>query len=208
MTKTESKHFEKRQEILTYALDCFYQQGFAATTIKDIAAAAGMKSTALLYYYFKDKDALFQACMFDAQMPPLKDFPMDMELGDFLFQIQLCFLDMINDAKIKKLLICAVSVIEARPDMMNEINEKYRRPYRDIFVRFIQNGVDRGAYRPMDPWSLYMDVFTPLFMHCLIVRDWEDWDNPEKRDKYIAEVRERTDRFVLAIVTKPKDENC
>lgn len=207
MTKVESKHLEKRQEILAYALDCFYQQGFAATTIKDIAAAAGMKSTALLYYYFKDKDALFQACMYDAPMPPLKEFPADMELRDFLFQIQLCFLNMLNDAKIKKLLICAVSVIEARPDMMNEINEKYRSPYRDRFVAFIQRGIDRGEFRPVDPWNLYMDVFTPLFMHCLIVRDWEEWDDAQKREGYIAAVKERTENFALAIMTKKQGEN-
>jgi len=48
--------------ILDSAEELFAEQGFAATTIKQIAARAGVNS-ALLYYYFDDKEALYQAML-------------------------------------------------------------------------------------------------------------------------------------------------
>lgn len=51
-----------REGILAAAQACFAAQGFVATTIKDIAAEAGVNS-ALLYYYFRDKENLYQAAL-------------------------------------------------------------------------------------------------------------------------------------------------
>jgi TetR/AcrR family transcriptional regulator len=53
---------DAREAILDAAEELFARQGFAATTIKDIAAAARVNS-ALLYYYFTDKEALYQAVL-------------------------------------------------------------------------------------------------------------------------------------------------
>jgi AcrR family transcriptional regulator len=51
---------ESRVAILDAAEDRFAVQGFASTTIKQIATDAGVNS-ALLYYYFADKEALYGA---------------------------------------------------------------------------------------------------------------------------------------------------
>jgi AcrR family transcriptional regulator len=48
-----------RDQILDAAEQLFARQGFAATTIKQIGAAAGVNS-ALLYYYFADKETLYR----------------------------------------------------------------------------------------------------------------------------------------------------
>ncbi len=48
------------EEYLAVALDLFAERNFASVTIKDIAAALGVNS-ALLYYYFDDKTDLFRA---------------------------------------------------------------------------------------------------------------------------------------------------
>jgi AcrR family transcriptional regulator len=45
--------------ILNSALDLFAKRGFHAVTIKDIAAATGL-NTALIYYYFDSKEDLFR----------------------------------------------------------------------------------------------------------------------------------------------------
>src|SRR3954470_14162302 len=47
-----------RDQILDAAEQLFAARGFARTTIKDIGSAAGLNS-ALLYYYFADKDELY-----------------------------------------------------------------------------------------------------------------------------------------------------
>jgi TetR/AcrR family transcriptional regulator len=51
-----------RDALLDAAERRFARQGFAATTIKDIAAAAQLNS-ALLYYYFADKEDLYHAVL-------------------------------------------------------------------------------------------------------------------------------------------------
>jgi TetR/AcrR family transcriptional regulator len=51
-----------RQAILDAAESLFARTGYAAASIKQIAAAAGVNS-ALLYYYFADKDALYRAVL-------------------------------------------------------------------------------------------------------------------------------------------------
>src|SRR5215216_5269645 len=49
----------RRDQILDAAERLFAAQGFARTTIKQIGRAAGVNS-ALLYYYFADKDQLYR----------------------------------------------------------------------------------------------------------------------------------------------------
>jgi TetR/AcrR family transcriptional regulator len=51
-----------RDQILDAAQASFAARGFVPTTIKDIAAAAGVNS-ALLYYYFRDKENLYRAVL-------------------------------------------------------------------------------------------------------------------------------------------------
>ena len=63
MFKAESKSLRSEQtktEILDSALELFRQRGFDATTMRDIAAKAGVALGAA-YYYFVSKDAIVQA---------------------------------------------------------------------------------------------------------------------------------------------------
>ena len=55
-----SKGDETRERILNAALECFREKGFEQTTMRDVAARAGMALGAA-YYYFKSKDALVMA---------------------------------------------------------------------------------------------------------------------------------------------------
>jgi TetR/AcrR family transcriptional regulator len=49
-----------RDQILDAAETLFARQGFSSTTIKELAHEAGVNS-ALLYYYFEDKETLYKA---------------------------------------------------------------------------------------------------------------------------------------------------
>jgi AcrR family transcriptional regulator len=56
---TSSTTATSRDAILDAALRCFAAKGYAATTIKDLASEAQVNS-ALLYYYFADKETLYR----------------------------------------------------------------------------------------------------------------------------------------------------
>lgn len=61
-TEGERDDGNRRQELLTAAARLFRQQGFDATSTRDIAAAVGMHSGSP-FYHFKSKDALLYAVM-------------------------------------------------------------------------------------------------------------------------------------------------
>src|SRR5215470_7523565 len=51
----------RRAQILDAALHVMAEHGFRGASIKRIAERAGLKSPALIYWYFKDKQALLEA---------------------------------------------------------------------------------------------------------------------------------------------------
>ena len=53
----------RRAQILDAALHVMAEHGFQGASIKRIAARAGLKSPALIYWYFRDKQALFDAVL-------------------------------------------------------------------------------------------------------------------------------------------------
>jgi len=58
--KTKAKSDETRARILEAAIGLFQRRGFAAATMREIAAEAGM-ATGAAYYYFDSKDAIVLA---------------------------------------------------------------------------------------------------------------------------------------------------
>ena len=60
LEKARGNSEETRARILEIALQSFRERGFDTTTMRDIAAAAGMALGAA-YYYFPSKDAIIQA---------------------------------------------------------------------------------------------------------------------------------------------------
>ena len=56
---------DQRQKIIDAALRVFARHGFHKATIKQIAAEAGIKSPALIYWYFKDKRELLSTLTHD-----------------------------------------------------------------------------------------------------------------------------------------------
>jgi TetR/AcrR family transcriptional regulator len=53
----------RRAQIVDAALHVMSEHGFRGASIKRIAQHAGLKSPALIYWYFKDKQALFEAML-------------------------------------------------------------------------------------------------------------------------------------------------
>lgn len=70
-TADERDDGNRRQELINGAARLFRQQGFAATTTRDIAAAAGMRSGSP-FYHFESKEALLGAVMLEGMQGALR----------------------------------------------------------------------------------------------------------------------------------------
>jgi AcrR family transcriptional regulator len=55
----------RRQQILDAALQVFAREGYHKATIRQIALEAGLKSPPLVYWYFKDKNELFESVLLE-----------------------------------------------------------------------------------------------------------------------------------------------
>lgn len=69
MAEEEKQESARRDAILDAALEVFSEVGYERATIKAIAARAGMKSPALLYWYFPSKADIMRGVM--SQFMPL-----------------------------------------------------------------------------------------------------------------------------------------
>jgi AcrR family transcriptional regulator len=68
--RSDNAKDERRQALLMVALDEFFQKGFAAARMDDIARRADL-SKGTLYLYFESKEALFTALIKTLAMPNL-----------------------------------------------------------------------------------------------------------------------------------------
>ncbi len=80
-TASVSRYDERRREIIRALRDCMVAKGYAATTLTDVARAAGMKPSHL-FYYFKGKDAILVA-FFEMAAARLLDHVRALELEPF-----------------------------------------------------------------------------------------------------------------------------
>ncbi len=79
---TTEHGLDQRQKIIDAALRVFARQGFHKASIKQIAVEAGIKSPALIYWYFKDKRELLSTMTQD--LLPFRT--MDIEVTSLLEQ--------------------------------------------------------------------------------------------------------------------------
>jgi TetR/AcrR family transcriptional regulator len=63
--RKESGNASVRQRLLEGAAELFTQKGYAATTVREIVAAAGVTKP-VLYYYFRNKEGIYLKLMQDA----------------------------------------------------------------------------------------------------------------------------------------------
>lgn len=141
----------KRVQILNAAQRCFARYGFHKTTMDDIAAVIGMKK-ASLYYYYKNKEAIFSDVI-------------EREANEFF---KIASEKIANEKTATQKLLCYVKTridVSRRVSSMNDLSlqvlleiepmiEKYNRSVQQQAVEFvaaiISEGVHNGEFRDCD----------------------------------------------------------
>jgi AcrR family transcriptional regulator len=123
-SRVTSKAELTERKILDSALDLFRTKGFEDTTVRDIAAAAGVALGAA-YYYYPSKDALVLAfyqrsC---AEMQP----------------------------RIEEALAGAAGSLEQRLKTLIDVKLQYFAPYRGVLRALLKNGADPA--HPLSPFA-------------------------------------------------------
>ena len=145
---------ERARELMMAALGLFARRDFSTVTIKDIAKVAGV-NTALIYYYFDNKEDLFRATL---------DYAVERALENYrrLGERHSDPVDLINDwfdnhaelsEPIRELVKIMLDYRTARTQLRvvdDIINLFYDEECR-IISESVKRGIDMGVFRKVDP---------------------------------------------------------
>ena len=153
-------------ELARIALDLFAERHFAAVTIKDIGRAAKVNS-AMIYYYYKDKEELFRAAIESAIDEAFLLFANHCSSDEHAnaadaianwFDVHVSLHKQLRN--VVKISLDCKGVIGVR-----EANEPIQRFYRhetEILQRIIREGIEQGIFRTVDPVAVATMISTSL----------------------------------------------
>ena len=142
---------DTRQAIVNAAQELFAHKGFQSTTVREIAARAGV-NIAMVYYYFQTKEKLYRTIIEDS----------------FQSLAQLLIACVEADRKVEENLYCLIKVfigffaenrilhrimlreIAARSEHIEVIVKKYISRNFALINGVLQEGVRGGVFRPVD----------------------------------------------------------
>jgi AcrR family transcriptional regulator len=149
-----SRSDEKAQAILRAARRCLSEKGYAAATITEIAAEAGV-SRGLLHYYFKSKEELLAQVVragTDAYVQLLESmFAQSESAGDLARTLVVATRTMAeSDPTFVSLSLECWTLARESPLVAHEVEDLYRQ-LRDSVARGLREAERRGAIKPAIP---------------------------------------------------------
>lgn len=148
---------ERRIEIIEAAAEAFMRQGFAATSIDDIARLLGC-TKGLIYYHFRNKTELFFAIHREGMNYNLAKVRPIVESGDSAAARIEAMIRVHIDAVIDRLAYQRVTLMglemqitgSTTPDerdMLDELAKLYDE-YESLYVGVIADGIEDGSFAP------------------------------------------------------------
>jgi TetR/AcrR family transcriptional regulator len=145
----------RRAQILDAALHVMAEHGFRGASIKRIAERAGLKSPALIYWYFKDKQALFEAML--ENMAPFLTIVADQEQlldvppEQVLPRIASGFLHTVQQPSIGRFVRILLSESARHPSLAAFFAERGPLVILTFLERYLARQVELGHLLPHDP---------------------------------------------------------
>ncbi|WP_372605240.1 TetR/AcrR family transcriptional regulator [Actibacterium sp.] len=161
-------------EVLDAALELFTEQGYARTTVEQIARRAGLSKGAV-YLYFPSKDALLEGLVTRA-IGPLTGAAFEMiaahkgdprpVIGQFLRMLAAAM----SDEKIRAVPLLVLHEAPAAPD----VAALFRRAVLDralpAITALLAQGVAGGHIRAIDPELTTRTIMGPVLAHMILSR--------------------------------------
>ncbi len=167
-----SKSEKKRQEIIAIATPHFLQNGYASTSVSDIAAQLG-GSKATLYNYFPSKEKLFTAVIlqladkigskvfrFPAPSVPIR--PTLLKFGEE-------YLRFMTSSAMTEIVRCFIS----ETHKLHICEEVYRGGLHKNWsyaAAMLKVRMEQGELRMADPWRAAMQLKSLIYTECMELR--------------------------------------
>jgi AcrR family transcriptional regulator len=157
-------------EILSAALACFAERGFAATRLDDVALRAGV-TKGTVYLYFQNKEELFKAVVRQALLPNIER--VEALIGEatapaplLLERLIASFSEVISSpvSAIPKLVLAEAGNF---PDLARFYLDEVVHRGTALVRRVLRTGIERGEFREVDLDSTVMCVIAPMIFAAL-----------------------------------------
>ena len=160
---TEEEQQRRRKEIFDTSVHLILEKGFNETTMREIAAAAGIgKST--LYDYFASKDEILIK-YFEAEIQKITErakeiMNLDLSISEKLRRIMQMHLAYLVD---NKKLYLKLTVEAQRLSLQSQQRiQTSRHTYQDMLRALIEAGIQAGEFREINPLLAARSIFSLL----------------------------------------------
>ncbi|MEM7657108.1 MAG: TetR/AcrR family transcriptional regulator [Bacteroidota bacterium] len=150
LTLTPTDLSPRKEEILRFAQELFSQQGYAATSMRDLAKVLDIKPASLYSHYTSKEDMLWEIALRGAEAFQAGLADLDLKQGE-------------PKQLMQEMIASHVAVIIAHKDASAVFFKEWQRlseprrsafaqlihTYEQAFVRVIERGVAQGVFEPM-----------------------------------------------------------
>ena len=197
MTQNTAQRWRRRKdarpaELLDAALDVFFEKGFAAARLEDIAARAGV-SKGTVYLYFNSKEDVFDALIRAIPVANVEQvralagdptIPADELLGRVLRFIG----TLIRDPRMIKFPRLIVGEAANFPKLAETYKREVISRGAAILTRIIERGIEEGRLRKVDPQHAAYAAIAPLLFTAIWRTTFEQFDvTPLDADAFIEQ---------------------
>jgi AcrR family transcriptional regulator len=184
MARTRKQPEERKAELVEVARKVFREKGYAATSVSDIVREAGV-SQGTFYFYFKDKDAVFDAA---AEAIVLDAFE---AIGEITGQDDLSALDKLNEAM---RFMVAAQALERWTDELAARTLQHMRDrvgriafdlYLPVVIDVIRQGKEEGTMDAPHPEATAAYFIKVTLFHLDVLKGSETMSIEEWWDAYL-----------------------
>jgi AcrR family transcriptional regulator len=185
MAQTNAQRWRRRKEarpaeLLDAALNVFFEKGFAAARLEDIAARAGV-SKGTVYLYFNSKDDVFDALVRaipQANVEQVRALASDPAIpADEMLGRVLRFIGMfLRDERMIKFPRLIVGEAGNFPKLAETYKREVIERGRNILSSLIERGVREGRFREVDPQYAAYAALAPLLFTAIWRTTFEQFD--------------------------------
>jgi TetR/AcrR family transcriptional regulator len=161
----------RRSQILDAALHVMAEHGFRGASIKRIAQRAGLKSPALIYWYFRDKEALFEGVL--QRMAPFlgtvaeADAALDEPPEVVLPRVVMSFLHTVQQPANRRFVRVLLSEVVRHPAVATFFAERGPLVVLNFLERYLARQIELGRLRSHDPRAAARAFMGMLIVYAL-----------------------------------------
>jgi TetR/AcrR family transcriptional repressor of mexJK operon len=172
----------RKLKVMHVATSLFVRDGYAATSLVDIAKGAGV-ATRTVYQHFGDKEAIFRQVMFARETAAVLP-PPSLQPDDSLFDIMVRAANYIVDVSLRPTTVdlMRLTIAESRrfPELTKKLTDatysRFRANVKGIFDELVQRGMADDT-----DTALSASMFVDLILGTTTLLVYAGWQSPPPR---------------------------